>query len=378
MVTIAPKKTVTPLMQQYLQIKSRYPNEILFFRLGDFYEMFFEDAVTAAPLLEVALTKRQSTPMCGVPHHAVTGYVAKLLKAGKSVAMAEQLEDPKKTKGMVKRDVVRVITPGTIVEDELLPSKANNFLVALSMKKSGGDQWALAAADVSTGRLWIGDYKNDFHWNQLKAQLACLNPSEILLVGDGTPKLAQDLSFEGVIRHWPTTPGALNFCDQVKSALQNYLKKHQANEFDFQSTEPLPMEAYGAMFLDESAIRHLELVESSDPSRQGLSLLKILDQTVTPLGSRLLRWWVLHPSLNKQEIENRLNQVQCFVEEQPSRDHLNQQLKEVSDIERIVVRTRAGSASPRDLASLRQSMETLPTLRQSLESLINREVGGDV
>src|SRR5258706_2994737 len=127
---------VTPLMQQYLRLKERYAQEILFFRLGDFYEMFFEDAIKAAPLLEVALTKRQSTPMCGVPHHAASGYISKLLKAGISVALAEQLEDPKKTKGMVKRDVVRVITPGTLIEDELLASKANNFLVAIVVKGS--------------------------------------------------------------------------------------------------------------------------------------------------------------------------------------------------------------------------------------------------
>src|SRR5262249_55781650 len=127
--------STTPLMQQYLRLKERHPDEILFFRLGDFYEMFYEDALKAAPILEVALTQRQSVPMCGVPYHAATSYLSKLLKAGVSVAVAEQLEDPKKTKGMVKRDVVRVMTPGTLVEDELLSSKANNFLVAITAAK---------------------------------------------------------------------------------------------------------------------------------------------------------------------------------------------------------------------------------------------------
>jgi DNA mismatch repair protein MutS len=156
----AQSKAATPLMQQYLRVKSRYVDEIVFFRLGDFYEMFFEDAIKAAPILEVTLTQRQSIPMCGVPHHAATGYIAKLIKAGLSVAMAEQLEDPKSTKGMVKRDVVRVITPGTLVEDELLSAKSNNFLVAVAglsprSKKGFGKgemTWGLAAADVSTGR----------------------------------------------------------------------------------------------------------------------------------------------------------------------------------------------------------------------------------
>src|SRR5690349_1080182 len=191
----------TPLMQQYLRLKSAHPDEILFFRLGDFYEMFFEDAIRAAPLLEVALTKRQTTPMCGVPHHAASGYISKLLKAGISVAMAEQMEDPKTTKGMVKREVVRVITPGTLVEDELLLSKANNFLVAISANgshsNSEGD-WALAAADVSTGQQWVGEAKKDFHWNLLKGHLARLDPSEILLVGDETQKIFQEFEMKTV------------------------------------------------------------------------------------------------------------------------------------------------------------------------------------
>ena len=129
---VAVSTGVTPLMQQYLRLKERHKEEILFFRLGDFYEMFFDDAIRAAPILEVALTKRQTTPMCGIPHHAAPGYIAKLIKAGISVALAEQMEDPKKTKGMVKRDVVHVITPGTLIEDELLLSKSNNFLVAIA------------------------------------------------------------------------------------------------------------------------------------------------------------------------------------------------------------------------------------------------------
>ena len=142
---------VTPLMQQYLAIKARFPNEILFFRLGDFYEMFYEDALKAAPLLHVTLTKRQTIPMCGIPHHAATGYISRLLRAGVSVAVAEQMEDPKKTKGMVKRDVVRVITPGTVMEEELLTSGANNFLVALAFQstlKNDPVHWALAAVDA--------------------------------------------------------------------------------------------------------------------------------------------------------------------------------------------------------------------------------------
>ena len=357
-------------MQQYLQIKARYLNEIVFFRLGDFYEMFFEDAIKAAPLLEVALTKRQSTPMCGVPHHALNGYVAKLLKAGISVALAEQLEDPKKTKGMVKRDVVRVITPGTILEDELLSSKVNNFLLALGMRNTDQNHWAVAVADVSTGRQWIGDVKNDLHWSRLKSQLAVLNPSEVLLVGETTQKLAKFLSFRAVTRLEPKPPQSLNYCDQVKLALENYLKRNQSNfSGSLGRAEPLPAQSSGVMLLDESAVWHLELVESSDPLRNGPTLLSVIDQTRTPLGSRQLRWWLLHPSNQKSEIQMRQNQVEALVEDSPARTSIREALKDVSDVERIMVRSHAGTVSPRECAALRHTLQMIPSLEKKCDAI---------
>ncbi len=379
METLIPNRAATPLMQQYLAIKQRYVDEILFFRLGDFYEMFFEDAVRAAPIMEVALTQRQSIPMCGVPHHAMTSYLSKLIKAGISVAIAEQLEDPKKTKGMVKRDVVRVITPGTLVEDELLSSKANNFLVAINVAAhpslpsgaSGGRAagWALAAADVSTGRQWVGELANDLHWNELKAHLAGLNPSEILFVGDAQKILSQLNTGRAVVRYEPPYAEASGGgTSQVINVIRRYLERdHPEAVKSLRAPEPLPMASNKTMFLDETAIRHLELVQSADPAyakasagRPGDTLIGILDQSVTPLGSRLMRWWLLHPSLDLDVINARLNQVDELVENSVLRSELRTLFKGVADIERISVRTQAGTVSPRDLEALRQSLDRLP------------------
>ncbi len=357
-------KAATPLMQQYWAIKERYAEEIVFFRLGDFYEMFFDDAVRAAPLLEVALTQRQGTPMCGVPYHAMTSYLAKLIKAGISVAIAEQLEDPKKTKGMVKRGVVRVMTPGTLVEDELLPSKANNFLVAIATTaalKGKPAGWELTAADVSTGRQWTGRLETDLHWNTLKANLASLSPSEVLLVGEASRQIPAALLGRAVVRYeaTPTDTSSVTL-----SAIRDYLGRDHAEAVaSLNAPMPLPLESGKTLFLDETAIRHLELVNSSDPSKGGPTLLGVLDRCMTPLGSRLLRWWLLHPSTDVELIESRQSHITDLVEDSLSRADLRARLKGVADLERINVRIQAGTASPRDMDALRQSLRRLEELR---------------
>jgi DNA mismatch repair protein MutS len=359
----ASAKAATPLMQQYWTIKERYADEIVFFRLGDFYEMFFDDAVRAAPLLEVALTQRQGTPMCGVPYHAMTSYLAKLIKAGLSVAIAEQLEDPKKTKGMVKRGVVRVMTPGTLVEDELLPSKANNFLVAIATTaalKGKPAGWELTAADVSTGRQWTGRLESDLHWNTLKANLASLAPSEILLVGEASRQIPAALLGRAVVRYEATPSDAAT---PTLAAIRGYLERDHAGAVaSLNAPVPLPLETGQTLFLDETAIRHLELVGSSDPSKAGPTLLGVLDRCLTPLGSRLLRWWLLHPSTDVALIEARQSHVQNLLDDSLCRDELRVRLKGVADLERIAVRVQAGTASPRDLDALRQSLARLNDL----------------
>ena len=359
-------KAATPVMQQYLGIKARYPEEILFFRMGDFYEMFFEDAVRAAPLLEVTLTQRQGIPMCGIPYHAMTVYLSRALRAGVSVAIAEQLEDPKKTKGMVKRDVVRVVTPGTLVEDELLPSKANNFLVALLVEKqrNRGARWALAAADVSTGRQWSGECDDDLGLNSLKAQLASLSPSELLLVGDAA-SLPELNAGRAVVRVETIPAGVAGMSAQVVEVIRRYLERDHAGAVSsLRPPEPLPMASNGAMFLDETAIRHLELVAPADASRPGPTLLSVLDRCVTALGSRLLRWWLLHPSMDAAAIRIRQDQVETLVDDGATRASLRTLLNGAADIERISVRSQAGTASPRDLAALRDALSRLPKLNE--------------
>ncbi|MCB4757039.1 MAG: DNA mismatch repair protein MutS [Elusimicrobia bacterium] len=368
--------STTPLMQQYLRLKEKHPEEILFFRLGDFYEMFYDDAIKASPILEVVLTQRQSVPMCGIPYHAAATYVAKILKAGLSVAIAEQMEDPKKTKGMVKREVVRVITPGTLVESELLPARANNFLVAieaLASGKAGLGRWALAAADISTGQQWLGEEEKDVQWNALRAQLAALNPSEILLVGDTVKVMGDVFGKLSNVRLEPLPPQASNPRDHVVKAIQQFLKRHHTHlEKSLGAPEPLPTTAAGTLFLSEAAIRHLELVEPLDPLDPGPTLLSLLDRTPTPMGGRLMRWWLLHPSTEKQVIAERHEQVEGFLQHPDLRETLRQLLKQVSDIERISIRAQANLVSPRELGALRHSLSELPKIKTLLKSLTER------
>ena len=373
--TSAGGKAATPLMQQYLGLKSRYAEEILFFRLGDFYEMFFDDAAAAAPIMEVALTQRQGIPMCGIPYHAMTGYLAKLIRAGKSVAIAEQMEDPKKTKGMVKRDVVRVVTPGTLVEDELLPSRANNFLVSIAATGARGGvvRWALAAADVSTGRQWLGECADDIQLNSLKSHLAALSPSEILLVGETAAALPGLNAGRAVTRLEPVPPVAGDLMWQASESIRRYLERDHARALkSLRPAEPLPSAANGVMFLDETAIRHLELVAPADASRPGPTLLSVLDRCVTAVGSRLLRWWVLHPSLDAAMIRGRQDQVETLTEESVVRSELRTLLNGAADVERISVRSQAGTASPRDLAALRDVLSRLPSVHEVFGRLADR------
>ncbi len=366
-------KAATPVMQQYLGLKARYPNEILFFRMGDFYELFFEDAQRASPMMEITLTQRQGIPMCGVPYHAMTGYLAKLIRAGQSVAIAEQMEDPKTTKGMVKRDVVRVVTPGTLVEDELLPSRANNFLVAITAtagNRSTNVRWALAAADVSTGRQWVGECGDDHQMNVLKSQLASLAPSEIILVGDAATAFPNLNAGRAVIRIEPVPAVVGGLAAQAVGAIRGYLERDHAGAVkSLSAPEPLPLDSSGVMFLDETAIRHLELVASTDASRPGPTLLGVLDACVTALGSRLLRWWLLHPSMEAAVIRGRHDQVETFVEDGAARVALRTLLNGAADIERISVRAQAGTASPRDLSALRDALQRLPNVRACFAAL---------
>ncbi|MEE8425371.1 MAG: DNA mismatch repair protein MutS [Elusimicrobiota bacterium] len=357
----------TPLIQQYKALKSAYPHAILFFRLGDFYELFFEDAKLAAPIMGVVLTQRQGMPMCGVPHHSHQNYLRKLLAAGHRIAIANQMEDPAQAKGIVKRQVTRVITPGTVVEDELLQGSATNYLVALELDTVG---WGFACVEVSTGEFWATQALNDPSHLRLYSMLAKLSPAELIASRKAVSelRLKHILDPKTAISEWKRTSSELAIPETwdskaiwqnrqlaLKAALsaRSYIAATQSHMKDV--LRPSFREAQPEMQLDEAAIRTLELADSQDAGRK-FTLWGVLDRTETPMGSRKLKNWILHPSTELPEIERRLHCVSELVEKSDSRDKLRVLLCEIADLERVINRMATRSASPRDLAALRDSL----------------------
>ncbi|MBI4387054.1 MAG: DNA mismatch repair protein MutS [Elusimicrobia bacterium] len=360
----------TPLMRQYQALKASYPHAILFFRLGDFYEMFGDDAKTASPILGLLLTARQAIPMCGVPAHSASNYIAKLLKAGHKVAVAEQMEDPSQVKGLVRRQVIRLVTPGTVVEDELLEAVAANYLVSLELDWVG---WGLACMEISTGEFWATQVLNDLGHRQLFSLLARLDPAEIVVSKQDAdtlrlktavgPKTA--LSFLDFSKapnagsnerpSWTGSPPWHNRHLAARAALAvgRYVVETQSHLSDLLT--PSYREIQEEMLLDEAAIRTLELVGSSTGQRRH-SLWGLLDHCRTSMGSRRLRSWILHPLLDIGEIERRQNTVEELLDRAQSRKVLAQIFGEIADIERVVSRLGTRAASPRDLAALRNSL----------------------
>ena len=328
---------VTPMMQQYLQIKERYRDAILFFRLGDFYEMFFDDAQTAAKVLDIALTSRNKSddgavPLCGVPYHSAEPYIQKLLDAGHKVAVCEQMEDPAIAKGVVKREVVRVITPGTVTSAEALDSRGNNFLVALC---AGGDGFGLALADITTGEFRCAEIIEEA---ALIDELGRIQPSEILLSSRSSrlrdrlwrefPTIHFTLRADEEFSDFPTeSDGAENI--QARSTLSSRAAAAVLRYLQANAPESLKvvrqLESYQpkhSLILDEGTRRSLELVTSYQGDRKG-SLLSIVDETVTAMGARRLRQWLSYPLLNETAIAERHDSVQELVD----RYELRQQLR---------------------------------------------------
>ena len=358
----------TPVMRQYQALKSAYPHAILFFRLGDFYELFSEDAVLAAPIMGCVLTRRQGVQMCGVPYHSYQNYLRKLLEAGHKVAIAEQVEDPAQAKGIVKREVTRVVTPGTIVEDELLHGSETNYLVAIELDTVG---WGLACVEVSTGEFWATQALNDHSRLKLYSALAKLGPVEVLasrkaadelrlrhLLGPGVAvsEWTRTASETEVPAHWNKTTLWQNRPLALKAALtaRSYVAATQTHLQEVLSPEY--RESAPEMQLDDSAIHTLELVESADGGRKH-TLWGVLDRTCTPMGSRKLKHWILHPSTELPEIERRLHCVEELVDKTLERSGLRERLEAVSDLERVINRLATRSAMPRDLKALRDSLD---------------------
>ncbi|HEX2226409.1 MAG TPA: DNA mismatch repair protein MutS [Candidatus Binatia bacterium] len=376
---------LTPMMQQYLEIKQRHRDSILLFRLGDFYEMFFEDAQTAAKILDIALTSRHrsedgSVPLCGVPYHSAEPYIQKLLRAGHKVAVCEQIEDPKVSKGVVERDVVRVITPGTVTAEEALDARANNFLAAVRRGRKG---FGLALTDITTGAFRCARFAEE---RLLIDEISRVNPRE-LLIAAGEQRFSETLKqklagiFLSPVAEENFTTAARERikpgtgCDEKEwddalraaSAVLNYLEGNIPDALKVLHDLEL-YEASNYLVLDETTRANLELVAGYDGQRKG-SLLAVLDRTRTAMGARLLRQWLLYPLLDEHAIRARLDAVEEFVENFSLREQLKSGLDQVQDLERLAGRAASGSALPRDLTAIKLTLQAVGQLRADLASV---------
>lgn len=373
----------TPMMQQYLRIKAEHPEILLFYRMGDFYELFFDDAHKAAELLDITLTARGNSngapiPMAGVPYHAADGYLARLLKAGVSVAICEQIGDPATSKGPVERKVVRILTPGTLTDDALLDKQCDNVLLAISMGKSA---FGLAAADLSSGRFWVTELEDE---NTLQAELARLKPAEVLadeslrlqlntyqkqwrLVPDWHFDL--DAARRRLCTHFGTQDLKGFGCDELTLAVQaagcllNYAQQTQQSALP--QLRSLSVEQLDDFIrIDPQSRRNLEL-ESNLAGHHAHTLLAVIDKTVTPMGGRLLRRWLVQPCRQHNVLRSRQQVIAALLENQQMAA-LQALLKPLGDIERIVTRLALRTARPRDFTQLRLMLRSLPDLHQQL------------
>ena len=381
---MAATNTYTPMVQQYMAVKEQHKHELLFFRLGDFYEMFFEDALTASRELNITLTKRAGSgdniPMCGVPYHSVDGYIAKLVQKGYRIAICEQMEDPRFAKGIVERKVIKIITPGTALNEQLLQDKHNRYLVLLLERE---EELCMAVADVSTGECrWFlatgGDKMAD-----ITEQLYRLQPAELVLTAELAEReqllewlraklpecTVTDYAEEAAeadffVKHFPTV-AVEPVVQQTVELLLRYL--HGTVMADLSHINQLSEIVRDSfMQLDATAIRNLELVRSmADGSKRG-TLLGVLDFTKTSMGARRLRSWIESPLLDIARIYERQEAVAELCASAPLRDAVAEQLKAVADLERIVSRVEVGSANARDLVALRSSLSVLPALKDVL------------
>ena len=387
---------LTPMMKQYRDLKEQVPDALLFFRLGDFYEMFGDDALVASKELEITLTGRgqgeKRSPMCGVPFHSVQPYISKLISRGFKVAICEQTEDPALAKGIVKRDVIKIITPGTVLEEAMLNERANNYLMAAAFS---GDKASLAFIDISTGEFRALDIEGGDRTRLLCDEIERIAPAEILIFPDAVEKNAQlkdlletkgvhytpynlkdifdvQLAKEKLLRHFSLSSleafgfggSELSLC--AASAVVDYLKETQKVKlFHINSIKKYRLDNY--MYIDPATRRNLELVQTiRDRSFQG-SLLWILDRTRTPMGARLLRNWILSPLREKSRVEERLDAVEELFNDQLLRRDMEDALEDIRDIERLTGKISSASAGARDLAALKESLSKLPAVKSMLK-----------
>ncbi|NIM99219.1 MAG: DNA mismatch repair protein MutS [candidate division Zixibacteria bacterium] len=377
---------ITPLMQQYFKIKTHYPEEIVFFRMGDFYEMFGEDAKVASRILGIALTSRgqikgRKIPLAGIPYHAGDRYLAKLLKAGKKVVVCEQVEDPKLAKGIVKREVVEIITPGTVTLDGVIEGSETNYLASLSADE---DKMGLSILDLSTGEFKLDQGDK----SKVLEKLGVLRPSEIIIadawskdritniessLGDATIttidgwKFDYDLGYQMLTEHFKVSSLDGFGCQNLKlgisaaGAILAYLK---------QTRKPLlshinklsPFHDDEAMFLDANTIRNLELLAPLRTGEKGATLFSLLNRTKTAMGARLLRSWIIRPLLNPGKIKERQEAIEELIGNKSLSNDLVSRIKNVSDLERLAGKIGCGKANPKDLIWLKNSLIQIPDI----------------
>ena len=382
--------TVTPMMQNYLDTKEKYKDCILFYRLGDFYEMFFDDAITASKELELTLTGKdcgleERAPMCGIPHHAVNTYIPRLVEKGYKVAICEQLEDPRFAKGIVKRDVVKIVTPGTITDLTMLDEKKNNYIASLFIDKK---EASISFCDISTGEFFISSLKGVDINSKILNEISRISPAEIVVSDTSKENAIFFNEFNKLFNIYVSTYNNLDnnkkldeitknctaditsLEKQAALLLLNYIEETQKGSIEqINSIEKYEIERY--MQLDTTTRKNLEILEANREKTKKGSLLWVLDETVTAMGGRALRHWLESPLLDKAEIDKRLNAVEVLYKNNIYRDELQETLKTVYDIERLVSKVVGGSVNARELISLKNSLQKLPTLKALLNKIVD-------
>ena len=386
---------LTPMMKQYMETKSQYQDCILFYRLGDFYEMFFDDALTASRELEITLTgkncgQEERAPMCGVPYHAVESYLNKLVSKGYKVAICEQVEDPKTAKGIVKREVVRIVTPGTNLDTQALDESKNNYIMCIVYI---ADRYGVSVADITTGDYFVTEIEDSA---RLMDEIYRFSPSEIIcneafyMSGMDLDGMRDRLGItiysldawyfddavcrQKLLDHFKVSSfaglGLADYdCGVISAgALLQYLLETQKNDLS-NLTHITPYTSGKFMMLDSSTRRNLELCETLREKQKRGSLLWVLDKTKTAMGARTLRKYIEQPLIDKKEIEKRLDAVQELKNQAISREELREYLSPVYDMERLIMKITYGSANPRDLTAFRTSLEMLPPIRYILQDM---------
>ncbi|HJX04590.1 MAG TPA: DNA mismatch repair protein MutS, partial [Thermoplasmata archaeon] len=381
------------MMEQYFRIKENYRDCILLYRIGDFYEMFGEDAIIGSKVLEITLTsrdkgKKDKVPLAGVPWHALDSYLPKLLSKGYKVAICEQVQDPKYAKGLVDRDVVRIVTPGTVLESTVLDSHTNNYLMAIAQ---GEKSYGLSFVDISTGEFVLTEVDGEDAEVKVLAEYSQRSPKEVLHPhGFSAKKLSEEFVLSGA---------ALTELDDIaflKESSESMLKRH----FKLQSLEglgisgkPLAISSAGAVLrylettqkrsldflslprfrsisdklvLDQTTLRNLEVLKNVRDGMNENTLASVLDRTVTPMGSRMLKKWIIEPLMDVSEIRRRLDAVEELVSMTVTRHELSDALEEVRDLERLMGKVTYGSANARDLLSIRDSLQAVPEAKHAL------------